>query len=314
MSDIGLSSISYYLPNDSIDTAMQAQKVGADERLLNQKIGMKKLARKHPDETTSQLAVKAITKLCHEHHINLSEIQCLILVTQNPDDYGLPHTSAIIHGAMGLPKTCAAFDISLGCSGYVYGLSVLKSFMTCNGMQKGLLVTADPYSNIIDMQDKNTSLLFGDAATATLLEVDGAFKIGLSDFGTDGAEYESLTVNNTRKLTMDGRNIFNFSAQKVPQSIHNTLLKNNLDMSEIDQIILHQGSRYIVETIAERINAKNKTPFVAAHSGNTVSSSIPLALAKEQVLKKYNRIILSGFGVGLSWATTVLSKSIASQN
>ncbi|GGI80007.1 ketoacyl-ACP synthase III [Legionella impletisoli] len=309
MIEVGISDISYYLPIAQLDNLKRAEVLSASEQLIRDKIGMLQLARKSDDETTTSLAVKAVEQLCFKNNLNHLEIDCLILVTQNPDGFGLPHNSALVHSQLNLSAHCAAFDVSLGCSGYVYGLSIIKSFMESNHLKKGVLITADPYSKIVDMNDRNTSLLFGDASTATLLESDAPWQIGSFDFGTDGAESMSLYVDESHKLQMNGRNVFNFSAKKVPVSIASALEKNHLSLSDIDQIILHQGSRYIVETIAERIEAQEKTPFVAGNYGNTISSSIPMSLAREQVLKKSKRVIISGFGVGLSWATTVLTNS-----
>ncbi len=121
------------------------------------------LPRKSPDQETSDLCVAAFQDLCAGRHIDVSKIDCIVVCTQNPDSDGIPHVSAIVHGKLGLSETCASFDISLGCSGYVYGLSLVSSFMEANDLRKGLFFTADPYSKIIDMNDKNTSLLLGTA-------------------------------------------------------------------------------------------------------------------------------------------------------
>src|SRR3546814_2884839 len=115
----------------------------------------------------------------------LNEIQVLVVVTQNPDN-NLPHVAAQVHGKAALPEQCAAFDVSLGCSGYVYGLSIITSFMAVNGFERGVLITADPYSKIVDKNDKNTRLLFGDAATATLISNEPLLVAGPFSFGTTG--------------------------------------------------------------------------------------------------------------------------------
>ena len=306
---LGLKAIGCHIPDQRLLTLDRIQGTEITEKLVREKTGMLSLARKEKDEGTASLAIKAILDLQRSVNLDLAAIDCLIVVTQNPEKSGLPNTAAYIHKELKLNLSCAAFDISLGCSGYVYGLSVIESFMTANQMKKGILVTADPYSNIVDMTDKNTSLLFGDAATATLIDDDPLFIVGKYDFGTDGRGVDALYVDPNGTLCMNGYAVFNFSARQVPVSIQRVLDKNQLLLSDVDAVVLHQGSRYIVETIAERIGAPEKTPFSCQHYGNTVSSSIPLVLLNDNLLITASNVILAGFGVGLSWASTVITKA-----
>ncbi len=305
---IGIESIAVYLPEGYIDNIKRLEQFDLTEEFLKTKTGMMRLSRKGKEEETSDMCCSAVRSLMREKKFALEEIECLIVCTQNPDGYGLPHTSAIVHGKLGLPKDCAVFDISLGCSGYIYGLSVIKGFMLSNGFTRGILVTADPYSKVIDEQDKNTSLLFGDAATATLLSDRPKWAIGGFCFGSDGTHCLSINVNNKTKLfEMNGRAVFNFTATVVPGNISKTIEKNNLEKSKIDLFILHQGSRYIIDTLAKRMGlAPEKVVFGAGDYGNTVSSSVPIILANVGDVPRY--ILLSGFGVGLSWGSTVLTK------
>ena len=162
---IGIQDIAVYIPPQRVSNLEVQASLDVDEAFLRDKIGVTERAVKASNEDTSDLAYKALQALLEKTALAPEAIDVLILVTQNPDT-NLPHTSAIVHGRAGLRDGCAAFDISLGCSGYVYGLSVLQSFMATNGMRHGVLVTADPYSKIVDPADRNTVLLFGDAATA----------------------------------------------------------------------------------------------------------------------------------------------------
>lgn len=304
---IGIKNIATYLPNDRQSNASLIDELQISPDLLNNKIGFSTVARKDESEETSDLCVRAANKLFEDSVTQNKDIDCAVVVTQNPDGYGLPHTSAIVHDKLDLPKSCAAFDIALGCSGYVYALSIVSNFMAANGMRRGLLFTADPYSKIIDKKDRNTRLLFGDGASVTLLTDEPAWEMGQADFGTDGARHSSLKVNDSRKLNMYGRDIFNFSALKVPASIESVLQKNNVTMNDIDKVILHQGSKYIVETIRDRLEVGNKVEFLAHEYGNTVSSSIPMIL-EEMLNMSYKHIIVSGFGVGLSWGSVLLRR------
>jgi len=303
---IGIERIGVYIPETKEDNYEKRSTFNIDQNFIDDKVGVRYTAKKSDQEETSDLCIRAYSDLKKKVPVESEEIGLIVVVTQNPDNNGLPHTSAIVHDRLNLPEKCAAFDISLGCSGYVYGLSTVISFMKENEIEKGLLFTADPYSKIIDCKDKNTSLLFGDAATVTLLSSDPVWKLGKSDFGTYGKGADALCVKDG-KLFMDGRKIFNFSATTVVKSIKNTLAKNNLTVDQVETFLLHQASKYLVDMIAFRIGV-DKVPFFAKDYGNTISSSIPIGLNSVFFHSKHQNILLSGFGVGLSWATTIITR------
>jgi 3-oxoacyl-[acyl-carrier-protein] synthase-3 len=304
---IGIAEIGTYLPEQEIDNLNRIDEFEIDETFLREKTGMLKLSVKEPEEDTSDLCSKAFYDLQQKTGIDPLDIDCIIVCTQNPDGNGLPHTSAIVHSKLNLADRCAAFDISLGCSGYVYGLSIIESFMESNSFSNGILFTADPYSKVVDKHDKNTSLLFGDAATATLVNKSPKWTSGKYTFGTHGSEYKAIQINASDKLEMNGRSVFSFSATAVPKNIDEMLSANNITKEDVDCFALHQGSKYIVETIRNRLNvSKEKCPFVASEYGNTVSSSIPLLLAGLD--DSISTVVISGFGVGLSWSSTVLMR------
>lgn len=304
---VGLVQIGCYIPEKRVSNIELLEKFETDETFIRDKIGVVRRAIKETDQKASDLCIKAFEDLQQKQAINLQDIGCCIVVTQNPD-FNIPHTAAIVHGAINLPESCACFDVSLGCSGYVYGLSIISAFMQANDIGKGLLFTADPYSDIIDENDKNTALIFGDAATVTLLDANAKLKPLGFDFGSKGAGYKNLI--NTDQLSMNGRAVFNFSASKVPISINNLLKKLDLDQKQIDKWYFHQGSKYIVDTISTRLDLNSKkVVFDMYEYGNTVSSSIPLLLSKDiNGFEKGKKSVLCGFGVGLSWASTVLEQ------
>jgi 3-oxoacyl-[acyl-carrier-protein] synthase-3 len=304
---IGLAQIACHVPDQRIDNIELARGLGTSDTLLRDKIGFLRTARKDKGVETSDLCVEAVKRLLAVTGLDSQRIECLVVVTQNPDGRGLPHTSAIVHGKLGLSGRCAAFDISLGCSGFVYGLATVSALMAANGMTRGVLATADPYSKIIDSEDRDTVILFGDAAAAALLSDQPLWRIGRTDFGTLGQQRDGLAVSAGGKLVMNGRAVFNFSATEIPPSIRRTLAANSLELHDIDRFILHQGSRFIVDTIARRLEIEDRTPFCAQDYGNLVSSSIPVALA-DAVNESDRQVLISGFGVGLSFATTVLSR------
>src|SRR5881628_2643946 len=289
---IGITEISSYIPLKRLSNIERKEQFDSDEDFIYNKIGVAQVAVKGADEDTSDLAVKAFLNLGTKISINRNEIEAIILITQNPD-LNIPHTSALIHKALDFPESCACFDISLGCSGFVYGLSVIKSFMESNGMKKGLLFTSDPYSKIIDPKDKNTALLFGDAASVTYLTNEPVYKADHFTFGTIGKESSSLTCSQN-VLSMNGRGIFNFAARYIPIDLENLVAKSNLSIADIDKFIFHQGSKYIIDTLIKRTGIdSNKVIFDIKDYGNTVSSSIPIIL--EKILHQQNKyIFISG--------------------
>jgi 3-oxoacyl-[acyl-carrier-protein] synthase-3 len=303
---LGIEKIATFIPDTTISNYDLKEKFDVDDNFLQNKIGVESRSLKNQNMKASDMCVKAFEILKTKIDINISQIECCVVVTQNPD-FNLPHTSAIVHGKLSLKEECAAFDISLGCSGFVYGLSNIISFMKNNHMKKGLLFTSDQYSSIIDEDDKNTALLFGDASTVTLIGEESIFTPLDFSFGTKGSHYEELLCDN--KLFMNGRSVFSFTATTAPKHIKNLLAKNNLSDDDINRYFLHQGSKYIVDTITKRLKVdKNKVPFDLKDYGNTVSSTIPIMLDKYQENKELGYIILSAFGVGLSWASAIITK------
>lgn len=307
-----INAIGAYVPAGRVDNYERGKRFGVDARFIDEKIGTSKLALKDPDEETSDLACRAIEKL-QDFGLVLSDVQGLILCTQTPDGYGLPHTSARVHGKLDLPSTCAAFDISLGCSGYVYGLSVVDALMQVRKLDNVVFVTSDPYSKIVSPENKDTALLFGDAATATWMRLSDEplekLRVTSAVFGTVGAGGDNLMVGADHILSMNGREVFNFSAKEVPTQINQLLSDLELTHEDIDVFLLHQGSKYIVDTIAKRLGLPpGKVPLGITGYGNTVSSSIPMMLQNLLESTPPKRVILSGFGVGLSFATLLLER------
>lgn len=303
---LGIEEIATYLPQKKVSNYDKKDKFNLTDEFIEDKLGIKSHTLKEDNESSSDLCVKAFENLLKKKNLDINEIECCIVVTQNPD-YNIPHTSAIVHSKLNLNEDCACFDISLGCSGFVYSLANIISFMSMHGFKKGLLFTSDQYSQIIDKSDKNTDVIFGDASAVTLITENPIWLLKDTLFGTKGKLYEELICKES--LYMNGRAIFNFAAQNVPKHIKKLLDKNNLTDDDIDKYLLHQGSKFIVDTISKRLKIdKNKVPFDIYDYGNTISSSIPILLEnliKEDGPKRY---LISGFGVGLSWASAILEK------
>lgn len=304
---LGIKDIAVYVPERRSSNRDLMNRFDVDENFLREKIGVLERSLKSADEDTSDMALAVLEKLFVQTGVRREEIEALVVVTQNPDT-NLPHVSGKVHGAAKLPSACAAFDISLGCSGYVYGLSVLQSFMAANALNKGVLITCDPYSKIIDPEDKNTVLLFGDAATATLIAEDPILVCGPFDFGTQG-DLEGVLACVDGRFEMNGRAVFNFALTTVPSSVTKLLLKAGVSKEEVDCYIFHQGSRFILESLAKRMGVDGaRVPVDMLSTGNTVSSSIPLVLKGRLLDPALNLMVLCGFGVGLSWAGCVCKR------
>jgi 3-oxoacyl-[acyl-carrier-protein] synthase-3 len=307
MTMLGIEAIASYVPEGRVSNIDLLERFEISEAFLRDKLGVVRRAIRSPGEETSDLALMAFETLLEKTGVARDEIDALVVVTQNPDS-NLPHVSGLVHGRAKLASTCAAFDLSLGCSGYVYGLSVLESFLTSNGLRRGVIITADPYSKIIDPSDKNTVLLFGDAATATMVGPEPVFACGPFVFGSQG-DINGALVCRDGVLQMNGREVFNFAATVVPGSIHALLEKSGVSASEVDCYIFHQGSRYIVDTLTRRLGLdERKVRMDIEDTGNTVSSSIPLLLERELDDPVMRLLVLSGFGVGLSWASCICQR------
>lgn len=305
---IGIEQIGVYLPQDRKSNLDRAPEFDTTEDFIREKLGMLQIAVSQPEETAASMSIKAFEAIAAKSpQFDPMATGAVIAVTQTPSE-NIPHVSASIHSALGLNDQCACFDVSLGCSGYVYGINILKALMEANGIHQGLLFTCDPYSKIINPTDRNTALLFGDAATVTLLSTKATFSIGKSTLNTRGKEGNAL-VTREGILEMNGRAIYNFCATVVPKDIQNAAELNEIELENIDRFLFHQGSKYIVDTISRRLKLPaEKVVFGAGSYGNTVSSSIPLLLEKELCDNQIKTILLSGFGVGLSWASTVLKR------
>lgn len=304
---IGIQAVATYLPKERLNNFTIAAALGVPSSQIEGRIGFTGLSRAADDEHASHMAQKAIQALFLQDGVAVESIDLLVAVTQTPDQ-NIPHLSAELHGALMLRENCSCFDIALGCSGYIYALSVVKSFMEANGLKAGLIVTSDPYSKIVDPKDKATAMIFGDGASATLLSETPQFEIGKFSFGTQGDGAEHLKIKSGH-LHMSGRHVFNMAAQKVPANILETLSRNALTLNEVDTVIAHQGSLAVLQELRDRLALPESTvPFFSRDYGNTVSSSIPFGLAEIWSQTELKNIVLSGFGLGFSWASTVLRR------
>ena len=319
-SDPGIARIASYLPEAVVTNETLVDRFGFDRAFLDTKIGVLERHIAGPDEAVSDMAVAAAERLFAAAPDAREAIELVVLCTQNPD-YKLPTTANIVQNRLGLAQTVAAFDINQGCSGFLYGLAICRSMMMAHGFSTALLLTADGYSKVMDESDRATAPLFGDGAAATLLTADGPGKLGRFTFGSDGGGAEELIVrgggsrnpdmpvSGPGALYMNGRAIMKFMIKTVPADVDRCLDLNGMSRADVDYFVFHQASGHMVRSlIKEMALAPEKVPIEIADCANTVSSTIPIVLERlggaEALAGK--TALLCGFGVGLSWSTTIV--------
>jgi 3-oxoacyl-[acyl-carrier-protein] synthase-3 len=327
-----IQAISYYLPSFSLDNSKihdEFPEWSVDK--ISSKTGIKSRKIAQENETSLDMAVKAANKLFHEHQIDRNLIDFVILCTQSPD-YFLPTSACLIQDLLEIPTSAGAFDINLGCSGYVYGLSIAKGLIASKQAKNILFITSETYSKFIHPNDKSNRTIFGDGAAATLISNSGFAEILNFDFGTDGKGAKNLIVANggmrnlktdsrptiddsgkvssDNHLFMNGAEIFAFTLNAVPHLVERVLQKNLLTQEDIDLFVMHQANKFMLESLRKKIKIDvTRFFYYLENCGNTVSSTIPIALYhadKEKQLFPNSYILLAGFGVGYSWAGTVL--------
>jgi len=326
-----ISNIEYYLPEEIIsNTILEKQFSEWDAKKIEDKTGIRERHVVKENETALDMAFQACQKIFEQYDKN--KIDFLILCTQSPDYY-LPTTACVLQEKLGLKKNMGAFDFNLGCSGFVYGLAIVKGLIQASIAKSVLLVTSETYSKFIHPKDKGNRSIFGDAAAATLIEFENKEHFFEFALGTDGSGFNNLIVPNgglrnkyksdaeeitdengsirtMNNLYMNGPEIFNFTIAAVPKVFNEVLEKNSMRIEDIDYIIFHQANKYMVEYLRKKIKIPEEKFYMNMLStGNTVSSTIPVALKDcldKTIVKKGDKILLLGFGVGYSWGGTII--------
>ena len=314
-----IAAISSYLPDRLLtnqELASRFPRWTADKIFAKTGIAERRIAA--PGETAGDLALKAAKKLFASSEFNPNNIDMLLLVTQTPDQ-ALPSTACRIHHELGLPKRCGAFDLNQGCSGYIYGLAMADGMIAAGIADNVLLLTADTYSKIINSDNQSVVPLFGDGACATLVQSDinpEIKGIGPFEFGTDGSGRDLLCctqngfkvpLSEQTPLYMDGAAVLTFTLSVVPRALNQYLENNNLALNDFDHVVFHQANKFILEKLYTKIGASDRGLISMENTGNTVSSTIPFALEKileESCRVKCRKVLICGFGVGLSWGLT----------
>jgi 3-oxoacyl-[acyl-carrier-protein] synthase-3 len=318
-----VEAIEYFLPdavltNDELAARFPdwpASKIAAKTGIENRHIAA-------DDQHTSDLAVAAVRRLFDRHSVTPEEVDFILLCTQTPD-YLLPTTACLVQHQVGIPQTAGALDVNLGCSGYVYTLSLAKALVESGQANCVLLITSDIYTRTLGQNDFSVRTIFGDGATATLLRStasEGPSDLGPFVFGTDGGGAKNLILKNGgvrhladdqpgQCLYMDGPQIFTFTLRVLPDTIDRLLQTAELSLTDIDCFIFHQANQYMLEHLRRKLKIPTeKFVIEMANTGNTVSSSIPIAVKRayqQHKLKIGDTVMLVGFGVGYSWCAAI---------
>lgn len=328
-----IKAISYYLPKEKVtnETLVKEFPEWTVEKIA-MKVGINTRHVASQDETALDMAVKAAQKLFSTSKVKKEDIDYVLFCTQSPD-YFLPSSSCIIQHQLGLRKDIGALDFNLGCSGYIYGLSLAKGLLYAGIATNVLLLTGETYSKHIHPRDKGNRTIFGDAATATVVSTSGIAEIGNFSLGTDGSGAENLIVrsggmrcpskqndmtiddnNNpisSDHLYMNGSEIFTFTLDNVPQLVTDILSKNCLRKEDVNLYVFHQANKYMLDFLRKKIKiAPQCFYYCLSEYGNTVSNTIPIALSnaiQDGSISQGMTVLTAGFGVGYSWGGTILN-------
>jgi len=331
---VGIKAMAAAVPSTVINNYEYTQYFPAEEvKEVVDKVGV--YERRFADKNTcsSDLCFAAAEKLIMDNKIDKSEIDLLIFISQTPD-YRMPATSIILQDRLGLPNSTIAFDISLGCSAFIYGMSVVYAMMQNSGLRKALILDGETRSKVYSPKDRRTAFIFGDAGVAALVERDEQFGKSFFSLNSDGSReglikidaggyrnpssVETLkekvvdvygNIRNDEQAYMNGGDVFNFVIREIPGDIKKTLEYSGRNKDDFDFIVFHQANNFINSYIAKKIKLDmEKIPSTISKYGNTSSVSVPLTIVSElkNKLSGKKELLLSAFGVGMTWATAVV--------
>jgi len=310
--------LDYLIPREEIEKTINS--IGIQEKRFVEE-----------ETCPSDLCFKAAEKLFADNNIDRNSIDLILFLSQSPD-YKIPTTAPILQKRLGLPTTTAALDLSLGCSGYVYGLSTAMAYASMEGISRVLFLDGEAFSRIVNPMDKVDAPLYGDAGTATLVEKTDIKNSSIFLLCTDGSgegsvkikdggarcpfSAESLierkekdgSIHRDSEVYMNGMEVFNFVMLRIPRNIKDLCAAANINVVDANYLILHQANKFMTDFIAKRLRYPlEKVPYCLDKYGNTSSPSIPLTISSELYGKKIGNVIISGFGAGLSWGSAYLN-------
>jgi len=328
--NINIKGIAGVVPKDKVvNLEAHAHLTEVEKKKAIKLTGVHEYRKASPDVCASDLCQRASEILFEHLNISPSTIDAILFVSQTPD-YRLPSTSCLLQHKLSCHSNTLAFDMNLGCSGFIYGLYTACSFLQGGGLKRILLLCGDTQTKLCHSEDKNVSFILGDAGTATIIDFDQHASDDIKmELMTDGSRYNKLMVPaggfrspstvDTREIkkqsdggirsqehiSMDGMEIFNFSVIDVVNTIRNFMYDENIDENKTDYLILHQANKFMTDKIARKLKfSSDKVPYSLKVFGNTSSASIPMTIAhhfSQNKISGKKNCLLSGFGVGLSW-------------
>lgn len=333
--NVGITAMSACVPRNVIDNYHYDLDIWPEEevRKVVDKVGV--VERRFVDDKTcaSDLCYAAAEKLIADNEVEKSEIDLLVFLSQTPD-YRMPATSILLQDRLGLPMSTMAFDISLGCSGFISALSIVYAMMQNQGFHKALLLDGETRSKVYSRKDRREAFIFGDAGVAALIERDEKFGESHFSLNSDGSRgdlimikgggYRNMSSIETLKEKvvddygnirtdenghMNGADVFNFVIVEVPKDIKRLMAASGEDIQRMDYYVFHQANAFINNHIAKRMKLdKERIPWTIQKYGNTSSVSVPLTIVSElkDKMADKKKLMLSAFGVGMAWATAIV--------
>jgi 3-oxoacyl-[acyl-carrier-protein] synthase-3 len=332
--NVGITGLSAAVPANTIDNYTHDLYFSREDiREVVDKIGVKQRRFAGRDVCSSDLCFAAAEKLISGMSVDRNEIDLLIFISQTPD-YRMPATSVLLQERLRLPSDTIAFDINLGCSAFLYGLTVAYSMLIAGGLRKALILDGETRSKVYSQKDRKTAFLFGDGGVAALVERGEWFGESWFSLNSDGSRSDLIKVpaGGYRKMSssetviekivdeygnirseehgyMNGADVFNFVIREVPRDFNRLLDFSGVEINNIDYFVFHQANSYINGFLAKKLKLPGgKVPSTIEKFGNTSSVSIPLTIVSElgNELAGHKRIMMSGFGVGLTWGTAIV--------
>lgn len=331
---VGITAMAAAVPHTIIDNYKYTEFFPADQvKEVVDKVGI--YQRRFADDKTcsSDLCFAAAEKLIADNNIDRNEIDLLIFISQTPD-YRMPATSVLLQDRLGLPNSTIAFDINLGCSAFMYGLSVAFSMMQNRGLRKALVLDGETRSKVYSPKDRRSAFLFGDGGVAALVERDEKFGDSFFSLNSDGSRGDLIKINgggyrnpssietlrervvdeygnirSDEQGYMQGGDVFNFVIREIPKDIKNVLAETGTDVQTLDYYVFHQANNFINSYLAKKLKLDTaKIPSTIDKYGNTSSVSVPLTIVDQLKgkLEGEKRMMLSAFGVGMTWATAIV--------
>lgn len=331
---VGISAMAAAVPRHIINNYEYTEFFPADQvKEVVDKVGVYERRFADADTCSSDLCFAAAEKLLFENNVDRNEIDLLVFISQTPD-YRMPATSILLQHRLGLPHSCVAFDINLGCAAFCYGLSVVYGMMQGKGIRKALILDGETRSKVYSPKDRRSAFIFGDAGVAALIEKDEKYGHSWFSLNSDGSRGDLImipgggyrhpssmdtlkeevvdeygNIRNKEQGYMRGGDVFNFVIREIPRDIKNTLEYAGKTKDEMDFIVFHQANNYINTYIARKMKLDTtKIPATIAKYGNTSSVSVPLTIVSELKgkLDGEKTLLLSAFGVGMCWATGIV--------